>query len=556
MSGGPPLHDVARRAQVGRGVPPQPMSITEGQAMSNFSRTQRIRKEVVWTDGGVVAAQHRKAAEVGAAVLAAGGDAMDAAVATSFAVGVVEPWMSGPMGGGMMTLWRAGEQRAETIEFGMRAPAGLDLADYPLEPGRQAADLFPWTRVRDDRNIYGATSVAVPGTVAGMALAHRRYGTRDWGDLLAPAVALAEEGMLLDWYSSLLIASAARQLAQDPDAAALFLADGQWPDIAGWTTASAARLDQRVHAATLRRLADHGAQDFYHGDIGRMLVDDVRAKGGSLSMEDLRSYQAEARAPRTVRYRDAVIHAPSGLSAGAELVTALQQMQAAFDPGDAPSAASYAALASGLGDAYRDRLAHAGDTGESPRAPACTTSFSVVDRHGNMVNVTQTLLSMFGSHVVSGQTGMLLNNGIMWFDPEQGRPNSLAPGKRCLMNVCPTVGQVGDRMFAIGASGGRKILPAVANLVSFMADFGMDLEQAFHTPRIDASGATGTVMDEDLPQDVAQALAAIGPVTTAKRTVHPYAFAVPAGVMRQAGRNCGATEIMSPWGDAVCEADM
>jgi len=173
-----------------------------------------------------------------------------------------------------------------------------------------------------------------------------------------------------------------------------------------------------------------------------------------------------------------------------------------------------------------------------------------------MVNVTQTLLSMFGSHVVSGQTGMLLNNGIMWFDPEQGRPNSLAPGKRCLMNVCPTVGQVGDRMFAIGASGGRKILPAVANLVSFMADFGMDLEQAFHTPRIDASAATGTVMDEDLPQDVAQALAALGPVTTAKRTVHPYAFAVPAGVMRQAGRNCGATEIMSPWGDAVCEADM
>ncbi|CAM3116405.1 gamma-glutamyltransferase [Paracoccus nototheniae] len=524
--------------------------------MTNLSKTQRIRKEVVWTDGGVVACQHRKAAEVGAAVLAAGGDAMDAAVATSFAVGVVEPWMSGPMGGGMMTLWRADDQRAEVIEFGMRAPAALDVADYPLEPGRQAADLFPWTRVRDDRNIYGATSVAVPGTVAGMALAHQRYGRKDWADLLAPAVALADQGMALDWYSSLLIASGARQLARDPDAAALFLADGQWPDIAGWTTATDARLDQRAHAATLRRLADHGPQDFYDGATARMLVEDLRAKGGCLSLDDLRDYRATAAVPRTVRYRDAVIHAPSGLSAGAALVQTLQQMQGAFQPGDAPSAASYGALAAGLGEAYRDRLAQGGDTGESPRAPACTTSFSVVDRHGNMVNVTQTLLSMFGSHVVSPQTGMLLNNGIMWFDPEPGKPNSLAPGKRCLMNVCPTVGQVGDRMFAIGASGGRKILPAVANLVSFMVDFGMDLEAAFHTPRIDASAASGTVMDEDLPPDVAHALAALGQVTTARRTVHPYAFAVPAGVMRAAGRNCGATEIMSPWGDAVSEGEI
>lgn len=172
-----------------------------------------------------------------------------------------------------------------------------------------------------------------------------------------------------------------------------------------------------------------------------------------------------------------------------------------------------------------------------------------------MVNVTQTLLSMFGSHVVSPQTGMLLNNGIMWFDPEPGKPNSLAPGKRCLMNVCPTLGQIGDRMFAIGASGGRKILPAVTNLISFMADFGMDLEAAMHTPRIDASSAQGTVIDEDLAPEVGEALARLGPVKRAKRTVHPYAFAVPAGVMRAGGRNCGITEIMTPWGDAIPEAN-
>ncbi|OCW57040.1 gamma-glutamyltransferase [Hoeflea olei] len=522
--------------------------------MSNFSRTQQIRKQVIWTEGGVVASQHRKAAEAGAAILAAGGDAIDAAIATSFAAGVVEPWMSGPMGGGMMTLWRAGEQKAETIEFGMRAPQGLDVSDYPLQPEKKAGDLFPWMRVEGDRNIYGATAIAVPGTVAGMELAHQRYGTRDWADLLAPAIALAEEGMLIDWYASLIIASATRQLAQDRDAASLFLIDGQWPNISGWTALAESHLDQRTHAKTLRRLAEAGARDFYEGEIARMIVEDVQAKGGCLSLDDLAAYRAQAAQPRTIAYRDAVIHAPSGLSAGAELVATLKQMEAAFTPGKAPSAESYTALAQALTAAYLDRLENAGDTGESPQSPACTTTFSVVDRHGNMVNVTQTLLSIFGSHVVSPQTGMLMNNGIMWFDPEPGKPNSLAPGKRCLMNICPIVGQAGGRSFALGASGGRKILAAVANLTSFIADFGMDLETAFHMPRIDASGGGVVIADETLPQDVLETLAGFAPVKTARRTVHPYAFAVPAGVMRENGRNCGATEIMTPWGDAVSEA--
>lgn len=518
--------------------------------MSNFSKTQQIRKEVIWTDGGVVASQHRKAAEAGAMVLAAGGDAIDAAITTSFAVGVVEPWMSGPMGGGMMTLWRAKEGRAETIEFGMRAPGGLKLSDYPLQPEKKASDLFPWMRVEGDRNIYGATAVAVPGAVAGMELAYQRYGTKDWADLLAPAIGLAEEGMLIDWYASLIIASATRQLAQDKDAADIFLIDGQWPNISGWTALAESRLDQKTHAKTLRTLAEFGARDFYEGEIARMIVEDVQAKGGSLSFEDLAAYRATAAAPRTITYRDAVIHAPSGLSAGAELVATLRQMEQTFKPRDAPSPESYTALADAIAAAHRARLENAGDTGESPEAPACTTTYSVVDRHGNMVNVTQTLLSIFGSHMVSPQTGMLMNNGIMWFDPEPGKPNSLAPGKRCLMNICPIVGHVGGRSFAIGASGGRKILAAVANLTSFITDFGMDLETAFHAPRIDVSGGGVVVADEALPQEVLGALASLGPLKTAKRTVHPYAFAVPAGVMRENGRNCGATEIMSPWGDA------
>ncbi|OBZ95866.1 gamma-glutamyltransferase [Pararhizobium polonicum] len=521
--------------------------------MSSFSTTQRITKDVVWTDGGVVAAHHRTAAEVGAKVLAEGGDAIDAAIATSFAIGVVEPWMSGPMGGGMMTLWRAGEQRAETIEFGMRAPRGLQMSDYPTVIEGGVSDLFTWTRVKDDRNIFGPLSVAVPGTVAGMELAHRRYATRPWAELLQPAVELARKGMLIDWYASLMIAAVTRQLAKDKDAAKMFLVDGQWPNIAGWTDISESRLDQSVMAATLQRLAEAGPRDFYEGQLADALVTDMAEKGNRLSAEDLATYRASACQTRTMTYRDAVIHAPSGLSAGADLVATLQRMERGFIPGKKPDANSYATMARALRDAYRHRLSHAGDEGGHVEAPACTTSFSVVDKAGNMVNVTQTLLSKFGSRVVSPSTGMLMNNGIMWFDPEPGKPNSLAPGKACLMNVCPTIGEHKGRMFAIGAAGGRKILPAVTALTSYMVDFGMTLEEAFHHPRIDVSGVSQIIADEDLPAGISTALADIAPTQRAKRTVHPYAFGVPVGVMRADGRNCGATEIMTPWGDAILE---
>ncbi len=147
--------------------------------MSNLSRTQSVRKHVIETKGGVVASQHRVAAETGAAVLAAGGDAVDAAVAVSFAVGVLEPWMSGPAGGGAMVLWREDEQKAHSINFGMRSPAALDPADYPLSGEGKSNDLFPWPSVVEDRNVQGATAIAVPGTVAGMELAHATWA--GWG---------------------------------------------------------------------------------------------------------------------------------------------------------------------------------------------------------------------------------------------------------------------------------------------------------------------------------------------------------------------------------------
>ncbi|HXD42306.1 MAG TPA: gamma-glutamyltransferase [Ramlibacter sp.] len=520
--------------------------------MDNFSDAQTVRKSVVATEAGVVAAQHKRAAQAGAAVLASGGDAVDAAVATSFALGVVEPWMSGPAAGGCMVLWRADEGVARVVNFGMRSPRGLDPKDYPLTGDGRSSDLFPWSMVVGDRNVQGATAVAVPGVVSGMGLAHERYGRKPWRDLIDPAVRMAQDGLLVDWYSGLITASTAKALSLDPDAAALFLDEGRWPIIGSWTAVTQRRLNQQVLAASLRQIADEGPRAIYEGPLARALVRDVRAKGGCLSEDDLASYQAEWAEPLVIPYRGGHVYAAPGLTGGPTLAQALGLLEKEFEPaGRGPDAQAYRAVARSMDAAFRVRLSGMGDH-ESPQAPGCTTHFSVVDRRGNLCAVTQTLLSIFGSRVVSPSTGILLNNGIMWFDPEQGKPNSLAPGKRCLANYCPVVGVAADgRRFALGASGGRKILGTVLQLSSFLMDHGMSLEAAFHQPRIEVSGGGQITADQSLSADIQNALAQEMPTSTTRRTVFPYAFACPAGVLRDGVHNMGCTEIMSPWGDAV-----
>ena len=168
--------------------------------------------------------------------------------------------------------------------------------------------------------------------------------------------------------------------------------------------------------------------------------------------------------------------------------------------------------------------------------------------------MTQTLLSIFGSRVVSPSTGVLLNNGIMWFDPEAGKPNSLAPGKRCLANYCPVVGQApSGARFALGAAGGRKIVGAVLQLISFLVDHGLALEEAFHRPRMDMSGGERVVADATLPAEELLALKSAFPVSTARRGVYPDAFARPCGVLRSGELNSGCTEAAQPWADTVAE---
>src|SRR6185295_18874416 len=279
-------------------------------------------------------------------------------------------------------------------------------------------------------------------------------------------------------------------------------------------------------------------------DIGAALVKDLREKGGSLSLEDLAAYRAELGAPLEVRYHGGHVYAAPGMTGGPVLAACLQDLARIARP-------RYADYARTLARHWRERLQSAGDR------ESCTTHFSIVDRAGNFCAVTQTLLSIFGSRVVSPSTGVLLNNGIMWFDPQPGKANSLAPAKRCLGNYCPVVGETPNgARFALGASGGRKILGTVLQMSSFLIDDGASLEEAFHRPRIDMSGEGRVIADRALPSAVIKQLGEFMPTTTARRGIFPYAFAVPAGVLRSRGLNMGCTEIMSPWGDAVAEKEM
>ena len=527
-----------------------------------FSNTQQIRKPATTCKGGIVAAQSRNAAEVGAEVLAAGGDCVDAVIATTFALGVLEPWMSGLGGGGAMVLYRAREGRYEVIDYGMRAPGGLRVEDYPLTGGA-ASDLFPWARVKDDRNIHGPGAIAVPGVVAGMEEAHRRHAKMPWRELLAPSVALAGEGLAVDWWTTLMIASAAADLRRYPASATAYLQEGLPPN-PPWGIKSRVRMPQDKLKATMAHLAAQGPRDFYEGDLARSIASDVRAAGGALSVEDLASFKSFVREPLAISYRGGKVFATPELTGGPTLAHTLRLLQQNLQPAPSgPDGSAYAAYASALQTVYRERLKDMGDVdgrrslGADALAPACTTHFSAVDRDGNMAAVTQTLLSGFGSRFVCPQTGVTMNNGIMWFDPAPGTPNSLSPGKRCLTNYTPVLAQAADgRRVAVGASGGRRILPAVTQLLSFVMDYGMDLDAAIHQPRIDASEGAGALVigDARLPAAVREGLRARFDYEEARIQTLPMKFACPSLVLRDGTTNSGATEPFQPWSEAVAQA--
>jgi gamma-glutamyltranspeptidase/glutathione hydrolase len=512
----------------------------------------QVRKEVVRSARGVVAAQHRRAAEVGAEVLGAGGNAVDAAVATSLALSALEPWMNGLGGGGSLLFGDAATGGAFALDFGMVAPAALDPADYPLAGGT-GGYLFGWPAVLEDRNLRGPLAMAVPGQAAGLALALDRFGSMPLRDLAGPAIAFAEEGLAADWYAGLLVAANMADLGRYPSTRRVWLPDGvpPLPD----STGEPRRVALPGLADTLRQLALEGPRAFYEGDLAARLLADLAEVGSRIDAADLRRYRAREADPLRVPYRDAELALMPGLYAGTTMARCLERL-APLDLGDRrPGPEAYAAYADALAVAYAERLEGMGEG--SPATPSCTSHVSVIDRHGNLVALTQTLLSLFGSKVVLPRTGILMNNGVMWFDPRPGRPNSIAPGKRPLSNMCPVVAtRAGAPLFALGASGGRRILPAVLQLASFLIDFRMPLDAAFAQPRLDVSGTDAVTLDVRLGSEVARAVAAAHPVRTAAPTVHPLRFACPVGVLHdpESGLSCGTAEPWQPWADAAAEA--
>ena len=511
-----------------------------------------VSKPAACSRGGIVTSQNRIASQAGAQILAAGGNAVDAAVATGFALAAVEPWNSGLGGVGFMLVYLARENRVHVVDFGPISPCGLDPADYPMTGG-YTSDLFTWPTVLDDRNVHGPMSIAIPGHVDGMGTALKQFGGLSFSEVMQPAIRLADEGIAVDWYLTLKAATMARELARYPTTRDIWLPDGFPPVTAAG--APLQRLKLTGLAATMRRLADAGPRDFYEGDIASGIIRDLKAMGGNLAATDLKNFHARIVAPIETEYGNAQLALPPALTAGPTLLRALAPLRdMQFQPGG-PQADAFVAYAEALRNAYAERLTTMGDTSDW-RDPSTTTHLNVIDRHGNMVALTQTLLSVFGSKVVLPSSGVLMNNGIMWFDPRPESPNCLAPGKRALSNMCPVIARKnGKPWFAIGASGGRKILPAVYQISSFLIDHGMTLADAFHQPRIDASGGETVGVDPRHPDSVRAKLAEKFPVNLTELVVYPTNFACPSAVLHdpQSGEHHGISDIMSPWSGAVAE---
>lgn len=205
-------------------------------------------------------------------------------------------------------------------------------------------------------------------------------------------------------------------------------------------------------------------------------------------------------------------------------------------------------------EAYAERLAGLGDA-EPKAAESCTTHLTVCDKDGMMVAMTTTLLSSMGSRVVLPRSGVLMNNGIMWFDPRPEAKNALAPGKRPLTNMCPVIAADGDAPnLATGASGGRRIMASVFQMLSYVADFGMTPEAAAHHPRLDVSAPEGVTADIRLGAETLAALAKDAKVTEVEHAVLPVNFACPNMIhIAPDGTRQGITDVMSPWSAALAE---
>ena len=519
----------------------------------HLTQNWQVTKPAATGKRGMVASQSRDAALAGVAILDAGGNAIDAAVATAIALATVEPWNSGLGGIGFAMVHRAGQPRAEVVDFGPRAPAGLRPELFKLT-GKIAKDLFAWPEVEGDANVHGPLSFAIPSATAGYAHMHGRWGKLPLSELMAPAIALARRGLSQDWFTTLKVANSAAIIRNYAESARIYLPNGL-PPVAPYQGRPGYFQQGRL-PDTLEHLSRAGLRDFYEGDVAASIAKDTAALGGVLGAEDLRRCEATIRECLEVPFAGRTLQLTGGLTAAPTMARVLEQMPQPWPA--APDAAWFAALSRAMRTAYGERLSGLGDA-EPKAAESCTTHLTVVDADGTMVSVTTTLLSSMGSRVVLPGSGVLMNNGVMWFDPRPGQPNSVGPGKRPLTNMLPVIlrdgniGEGGGPVLAGGASGGRRILAAVTQMLAFTAGFGMDPATAAHHPRIDVSDPDSTTADQRLDAATMTALRAQGPVEDVEHAVLPVNFACPNLIAVKDGIRTGITDVMSPWSAAVAQ---
>lgn len=458
----------------------------------------------------MVVAQEPLATDVGVAVLKAGGNAVDAAVAIGFALAVTHPY-AGNIGGGGFMLLRMADGRTNFIDFREKAPLQATRNMYLDSDGKVTQD-----------SLVGWRASGVPGSVRGFELAHKKYGKKSWANLLQPAVALAQKGFPVS-YSLSKSLSESKLLPEFPESKRIFLS-AQYGD----------KLVQPELASTLKRIRDHGAKDFYQGEIAKKFAAAEKANGGLITLEDLKSYQAVERAPLLGRYKEYdIVTSPPPSSGGIGILQMLGMLEGSgYEKGGAGSAASIHYVVEAMRRAYADRSEFIADpdffkvpivrlldpkylagrrgtidpehatpndqvhAGPLPPVESTeTTHYNVVDSAGNVVAVTYTLNGGYGSGVTVPGLGFLLNNEMDDFSAKpgeentfhliQGEANAIQPGKRPLSSMTPTILlRDGKPFLVLGAPGGSRIINGVLQVILNVVDFHMNVQDAVDWPRV------------------------------------------------------------------------
>ena len=463
----------------------------------------------------MVVSREANATEAGLAVLKAGGNAVDAAVAVGFALAVTHP-SAGNLGGGGFMLIRFADGRKTFIDFREMAPAKASRDMYLDASGNPTRD-----------SLTGWRASGVPGTVRGLELAHKKYGKLAWAPLVTPAANLAMKGFALP-YGTARSLKAARNLAQFPESKRIFQRNGEYFEPGDV-------LKQPELGAVLERIAHAGPNDFYEGETAKRLAAEMTAHGGAITLDDLKNFKAVERVPLEGKYRGYdIITAPPPSSGGIGILQMLAVLEKTkFAETGAGSAQSvhymaeamrryYADRSEFLGDPdffkvptkqlldkkYTDKLRTSIDPSRATPSDAVkhgdlnlkesteTTHYSIVDAEGNAVAVTYTLNGGYGSGVAIPGLGFLMNNEMDDFTAKPGSPNTfglvqgaankIEPGKRMLSSMSPTIvlDDKGDAVMIAGAGGGPRIITAVWQTISNVLDFKMHADAADAAPRI------------------------------------------------------------------------